>query len=1103
MLASGPPPVRYRLHRPTGPTGPPWQPSPDQRRVIEHTGRRLRVLAGPGSGKTATLVEAVAQRVQHRGIDPAQMLVLTFSRRAATELTSRISQRLAITTAEPLVRTLHSYAYALLKAEAARSGSPAPRLLGAAESDRMVADLLAGHLESGATDWPAHLRPALASRAFASELRDLILRTGERALSPARIAELGRRHKRPEWVAAARLAREYQQVVDLRMGTTGLGAALDQAELTLSALELLGRDEVLAVEQARIRRLFVDEYQDVDPAQATLVERLAAGADELVVVGDPDQSIYGFRGSDPAAVRRLDADSTVALAVSRRAGTELLAATRRVAALLPGTADHRRMVAAPEIPPGSVEIRILPTAAREAAYIADRLRRAHLTHGVDWARMAVVLRSPAAALPALRRAFSAAGVPLTVPPGDRGLLPDPVVAALVSLVECGLDPDLLDGSRAHALLTAPLGGAGGMDALALRRLRRSVRVAAAGRRGEASDVDRTTQASAADRPTEAPLDDPPAEASTADLLACMLSELADGEQSTLLAGAGPDVAGTARRLAGLLRTAREVARLPDGESALWRIWSATGLQDELTAVAERGGRAGQRADAALDAVLELFGRAADLATRLPGAGVRAFVDQARGEQLPGDPAAGAARAGDAVTVLSAHAAKGLEWDLVAVAGVQEGSWPDLRARGGLLATGDLLDRAAGLDESISRVAATLADERRLFYVACTRAGRELLVTAVSDGERAPSRFLDELAGSDSDSRALRIAEGWPLEGLTDRRGFHLAELVGELRRAITAPGASPEAVTHGARQLARLARAGVPGAHPRYWYALAGLSTDAPAVPVGTEVAVSPSAVDALQQCALRGVLERRGARGPIGDPQMIGMVVHAAAHGLSEGVSRTDVVAEIDRFLAGQEQLPDWQLRRVRRAVTTMTDAVADWLETGPAAGRRTLGSELSVDLPLGPAAAIDEPDSAAAGADVTHNPVRMTGRIDHLAQLDDGSILVTDFKTSASMVSVADAKENLQLAAYQLALALDGVPGAHGAPAGAQLLYLRGGSAKSRAQGALDPELAATTVTAIRSSAGRLAGARLIAQENLRCDRCPVRSCCPLQSEGRQVTR
>ncbi|WP_051264672.1 ATP-dependent helicase [Nakamurella lactea] len=1061
--------VRYRLRRPGGGVGV-LVPSTDQRQVIEHAGGRLRVLAGPGTGKTATIVEAVAQRVEARGVDPESVLVLTFSRRAARELTDRITRRLGVTTAEPLVRTLHSYAYALLKAEAARSGAPAPRMLGAAESDRMVADLLAGQLAQGGMAWPGQLRPALASRAFAGEVRDLVLRTGERALSPAAIAALGRRYRRPEWVAAAGLAKEYQQVVDLRMGTTGLGTALDQAELTLAALELLSRDDVLAVEQRRIRRVFVDEYQDVDPAQAALVERLAAGADELVLVGDPDQAIYGFRGADPGALRRIEVDRTVTLSVSRRAGLALLTATRRVAALLPGTADHRELFAADGVPAGVVEIRVLPTAAREAAYVADRLRRAHLIDGVPWSEMAVVVRSPAAALPALRRAFATSGVPLAVPPADRGALGDPLADTLIRLLQFGADPQLLDGAMAQQLLTAPLGGAGGLDALALRRLRRAARLAAAA-------PDQAPAVAADQVPTERPAGAP---GSTADLLAELLASLVREEDEPRWLADLPE-ARTVRRLAGLLRAAQQAAAAADGESALWRVWTGTGLQSELTTAAERGGRAGRRADEALDAVVALFDQAAELAARLPGAGVRAFIDQALSEQLPGERSARAGRAGEVVTVLSAHAAKGLEWDLVAVAAVQEGSWPDLRTRTGLLATEDLLDRAADIDPALSRTPAMLADERRLFYVACTRARRELLVTASSGEDRAPSRFLDELAGTDSEG-GQSVEQGWPRDGAGTRRAFHLPELVGELRRAVSS-STDPEVRQQAAAQLARLAAAGVPGAHPRQWYALAGVSSDAPAVPSGTAVAVSPSAVERLQQCSLRGVLERRGARGPIEDPQLIGMVVHAAAQGLSQGMSEPAVVAEIDTFLAGQEQLPDWQVRRIRRAVTSMTTAIAHWLDQQAAAGARTVGSELTIDLDLGTA--------------------RMTGRIDHLGRQADGTLLVTDFKTSVTPESKEKAARNLQLACYQVAVTLGGVDGVDGESGGAQLLYVRSGSANPRPQPPLDPELAELAVGAIRESAARLAGATLLAQENADCDRCPVRSCCPLQSEGRQVTR
>src|SRR6478609_8532960 len=146
-------PTRFRLRGGTVAPGV-AEPTAEQLRVISHGGRRLRVLAGPGTGKSFTLVEAVAERIR-RGVPAEQILVLTFSRRAAAELTARITTRLGITTREPLVRTLHGYAFSLLRAQAVRAGEPAPRLLAAGESDQMVRELLDGQRDSGRGGWPA------------------------------------------------------------------------------------------------------------------------------------------------------------------------------------------------------------------------------------------------------------------------------------------------------------------------------------------------------------------------------------------------------------------------------------------------------------------------------------------------------------------------------------------------------------------------------------------------------------------------------------------------------------------------------------------------------------------------------------------------------------------------------------------------------------------------------------------------------------------------------------------------------------------------------------------------------------------------------------
>jgi superfamily I DNA/RNA helicase len=144
-----------------------------QRAAVEHRGRPLLLLAGPGTGKTTTIVEAVVSRVDRGEITPEQALVLTFSRRAAGELRDRIAGRLGRTIREPIARTFHSYAFGLLRAEAVRRGEPAPRLMSGPEQDLVVRELLRGDVEAGAANWPDRLRPALLTRGFAQELRDL------------------------------------------------------------------------------------------------------------------------------------------------------------------------------------------------------------------------------------------------------------------------------------------------------------------------------------------------------------------------------------------------------------------------------------------------------------------------------------------------------------------------------------------------------------------------------------------------------------------------------------------------------------------------------------------------------------------------------------------------------------------------------------------------------------------------------------------------------------------------------------------------------------------------------------------------------------------
>ena len=178
----------YRLVRRPLPAAAAPRLDEAQQRVVDHAGGPLLVLAGPGTGKTTTIVAAVADRIERRGVDPERVLVLTFSRKAATELRERITARLQRTTREPLAMTFHSYAYALARREFVLAGDEAPRLLSAPEQLLEVRRMLRGEAEDGGARWPEALRPGLAARGFAEELRDLLLRAAERGLDGRRAA---------------------------------------------------------------------------------------------------------------------------------------------------------------------------------------------------------------------------------------------------------------------------------------------------------------------------------------------------------------------------------------------------------------------------------------------------------------------------------------------------------------------------------------------------------------------------------------------------------------------------------------------------------------------------------------------------------------------------------------------------------------------------------------------------------------------------------------------------------------------------------------------------------------------------------------------------
>jgi superfamily I DNA/RNA helicase/RecB family exonuclease len=1063
----------YRLIRRPAPTAAEPHLDDAQRRVVEHAGGPLLVLAGPGTGKTTTIVEAVVHRVVQRGADPSRVLVLTFSRKAAAELRERIMLRLGRTVRQPLALTFHSYAYALVRREFALAGEEPPVLLPGPEQLLEVRRLLRGEAADGALGWPDRMRPAIGTQGFAAELRDFLLRAAERGLDGSGLADVGRQHGRDDWVSAGRFLDTYAARFDLAPVP-----AYDYAEIVRIAGSLLRRGAARARERAAYDAVLVDEYQDTDPAQEELLGQLAADGRDLIAVGDPDQSIYAFRGADVDAIRRFPdrfrspdgrPARIVALRTCRRSGAGLLAASRRVAARLPAalgytdlaaSREHRQLAALDGADPGRIRIVTAASASQEAALIADTLRRAHLIDGVPWSQMAVLVRSAVRQAPVLQRALTGAGVPVAVAGDQLPLAVEPGTRPLLRLIACAILPDALDEQAAAELLTGPLGGT---DALGLRRLRRGLQAAA-----------NAAGAPPAREPLAAALRDP------RELV--QAGWLDDGA-----GGTAPDPAVTAaRRIARLLLLARETAREGTPHEVLWTVWEESGLAAEWHAASAAGGARGARADADLDAVVALFEASARFTTRLPHGSTRLFLDSLAGQEIVGDTLAARAATGEAVAVLTAHRAKGLEWDLVVVAGVQEGGWPDLRQRGSLLGMDELVDVAAGRlaaedrgeaagVRAVATTAQLLAEERRLFYVAVTRARRELVVTAVGaeDGEDRPSRFLAELAGADID-----------IENVTGagHRWLSLPALTAELRRAAGDTSLPAPVRAAAASQLARLAQAGVRGASPRQWYALTELT--AAGQPLPGPAQISPSRVESFARCGLRWLLEAAVGIRSAGTAQHLGTVIHAAAALAAEGADDGEVAKRVDELWQHLDFGSPWYTAKQRATAEAMVTRFLEWHRANP---RELVAVEQQLRVSMG--------------------AITITGQVDRLERDENGAAIVVDLKTGTSKPSDAELDRHPQLGVYQLAVLLGAFEQLGlTEPGGAELIQVGKAGLKAsvrvQSQRALrdDPD-PGWSRDLVETVAAGMAGPVFRATANPGCRVCPVASSCPVDERGGQV--
>ena len=1009
----------------------------DGQRVLDRVadGSNVVVLGAPGTGKTSLALRLLAEAVA--GGRDAVLLAPTRTR--ADWLRGRAAHLLREGHGDGVVRVRTPAALALtvLTTSLTRRPDPLPPpvLLAGAEEDSVLASMVS------AISWPGLPVEATGSRAFRSELRNLLARAGELGVTADELADLGRRLNVPIWGPAAQLLRTWDAQGRTSAESRAQTRKMDTARLQDRAVEALGSwdSDAVTVPRPVPDLIIVDDYQDCTAATARLLTALAAPDPDghraqIAVLGDPDVAVETFRGGTPSLLVAAEDHSglraiRLRLTTRYRGGPAIAAVVVDQSARVPvtGTAAHRQASLAPRTSasrgsgapdadrvtvPTGVEAILASSAWQERAHVARALRLEHVHHGTAWSQMAVIVRSAADA-ESLARDLRRRGVPLASRTPAVLLRAEPAAAALLDVVRATIRDQL--GGRGEPpqreaainLLTSPLVGLTTMD---LRRLRRRLRQAAVTSvsGAEPSEPGVSTEATTRTAPRTG-----------AD--AALLSLLADTDQASAFArsldgeplGAQADRLLIAARIIEALRAA--VGGVPadaprDVEALLWAAWHASDRAEAWRAVALQPSGSSVRsllseaAEHDLDVVTILFKRAEVWAERHPGQDASTFLSELDAEVLPSDSVAPQGRRPEGVAVMTPARCAGQEWELVVVTGLERDRWPDLRLRDSLTRTGLLVDAVtdrltAGVTASgdgAGAVAAARAqvraDERRMLIMALSRATRRLLLTATADAEHVPSPFLTEIA--QSAGIALTDADGAPLLS-PDTGDLTLRGLVGELRRAAVA-GNLETATTDERRRgqvavelLADLARQDVPGADPATWIGAAGPTSTSPLVAEGERIRVSPSDVEGLAACPLKWFLSRNGGSVPASDAQALGSLIHEIAERAEKEHLRGPALkAAFEERLGGLGYPDTWLGGLASDRARAMIERLDAYLSDCDALGIRADVEQpvrADVDIPvrlLSPELR-DRAGARIRAAGLDAVPVTISGRIDRLEHL------------------------------------------------------------------------------------------------------------------------
>ncbi|MEZ6243964.1 MAG: ATP-dependent DNA helicase [Phycisphaerales bacterium] len=1008
-----------------------------QREAVTHDASPLAVLAGPGTGKTRVITCRVAHMIEARGVEPERIVALTFTNKAGEELRDRLGELLSRSVAERVhCFTFHAFGRRLLRRFADIARMPLePHLMDSAQERRLLTDLVEreGHFRAYAGE---------GVEAAIERTRRVMRDLDHRAIAPeealaraeSRIKEIGEDPERADERAELRRFVEAARLASAFARERGARGWVEYSDMILRPIQLLRESEIVRdMCRGDYRHFVVDEFQDVDRAQIELLKALAPPESnpDLCVVGDDDQSIYAFRGADELAFERFGGawanGRTIALRESYRSERPVLAAAQAIIENAASRFAPEKVVEraealkdVPEAAGAGVEVVRLDDWREDGEVIAAMIRAEVARNGDREYRDFAVIARNHGDLGRIHQALEVEGVPARIarPPSP---FEDEGVKDVMAWVELTLDPGAT-WAAARLLRRPPLS----VDATRLGELERTYR-------GQRSRAEAGQEG----------VEDP-------------------GPYPAWLASAGASdatLAPTMERLASMHAAFVDLAGRAPADETLGEIIRQTGVAHaELLDSRERTRRV-----VALVSVIR-FARQRHARLDPPG-DLRSFwrylgeLDPKERERAAGDPGETlepeAAEDGgeDVVTLLTAHASKGLEFDTVLLPRVTPLGYPTKEHD-----EGEALPACVVEDEA--REGARRDEERRVFYVACTRAKRRLVLLAkLPKGKSSATHYtlelLDKGLASDRDAGDVRReaheagVAGTQSDALRREAAAYAAHrgasvVLADARRevrldaagALELAGLGGDVVKSGqtlelaAWRMALIAHVERTGQTPT-WAKEHGLADEAQRLcapgeaatsgviafpPMKAPLRLSYTSVKEYNDCPrcfyVRRVLELEESKGA---PQRVGEVVHKAlekhvgemAAAEAEGREGPGVEALLScaRELFFRATPPGEEVdRRLLAQVEAQTKAAADMLEHDKA---HVLEVERVVRFPF-------EHDGQ------THEFTAKLDRVDQLS--DEGgrtSLRIVDYKTGQESKALLEpSSDDLQMCVYAMAL-------------------------------------------------------------------------------------